>query len=305
MKKLFTFVFCTIIATTSAIASSFDLILPSSPGSASDIMGRLIQKELANYNNSEIRIEFHAGGDQILAVNRFKSKPQNSIMLGTSTIHVVNPTFKPNIPYGPEDFRHAVFVGIQAQVWYTSVESGIRNLSDLDRRLAQGRITVGADALGVQINAMSVKKLHPSGHNVDIITYKGSPQTLVDVIGRHTEVGVSSVSPQIIGMAQQGKIRILGSTATTSIMVGEQNVPSASQHWKIPQFGGLWILSVSPELANTAQGQRLIQDLYKMAHSDSFKKELIKQNIMFDGTNGAGTAKSIELFQQNAKKVKP
>lgn len=293
------------LTSISARATDYQLILPSTPGSASDIMGRTIQQEFARHSTSRIRLEHKPGGDQIIAVNHFRQNPNDGILLGTSTINVVNPIFKESLPYSSEDFHHVVFIGRQAQVWYVPGSSTIRNLADLDQRLARGGLLVGADALGVQINAMSLKKLHPHGHNVEIVTYKGSPQVLIDVAGGRLDAAVSSISPQITSMAQEGLIRIIATTESQAIDINGSPVPSAGQHWRIPQFGGLWVLSVSHKLANTESGRKLIQELYAMTHSESFRAEMKRQTIVFDGRDGKNTESALDEYRANARRVKP
>jgi tripartite-type tricarboxylate transporter receptor subunit TctC len=285
-----------------SLASTYNFIVANPPGSSSDLVARTVAQEYNRVTGKTLVLNYAPGADQIIAVTKFVNQKELTVILGGTTMHVFNVVNKENLPYTENSFFHVGWIGWDTTVWYTRSQSLLTSLEDMLSKLDQGQhITVGVDAQSTQVNVTSLKKFRKNTHNLKMITYKGSPQTLADVLGGHVDAGVSSLSPTLVEQHAAGKIRILGVTRPQSIVISGTTVPSAEQILRVPQFSGGFSLSISAQHADTAEGIQLTADLHKVINSDFVRQKLLTIQIQVDGSDSQKTNSIIKQYRQTVK----
>jgi tripartite-type tricarboxylate transporter receptor subunit TctC len=302
MKKLLFIIAC-VFFTASTTAAEYSLIIPNPPGSSSDTVGRAIADEYTRLTGNTLVFDYVPGADQMIAAVKFKNQSRLSVIVGTSTMHVFNHVYKDSLQYSDAEFDHVGWIGWTPNVWYVRSDSPLKTLEDVNTRLkAQQTINVGVDGLNSESNVISVKKNHAFGSSAEIIKYKGSPQVLADVLGGHIDLAVSSVSSLITSSADDGKIRILATTNDVPIKINGSSVPTAHNILNVNQFNGAFLLSVSP--ANTAESQRLKEDLFRAINSVAVREKLSKINIEVNASDANFTRRIIQEYREKLNKLK-
>jgi len=302
MKKLWAIAAC-VLFSTSAMAAEYTFIIANPAGSSSDVVARAVADEYNRLTGNTLVFDYVPGADQIIAVTKFKNQSRLTVILGGITMHVLNQVYKDSLPYSDADFDHVGWIGSTPNVWFVRSDSPFRTLEDVNTRLrAQQTINVGVDGLSTEINVISLKKNNPSGSAAEIIKYKGSPQVLADVLGGHIDLAVSSVSSLITSNTEDGKIRILATTNDVPIKINGATIPTAHTILNVNQFNGAFLLSVSP--TNSAESQRLKEDLLKSINSSTVREKLSKINLEVTARDANFTRRAILEYREKINKLK-
>ena len=287
--------------TTAAMAKDVKLILPNPAGSSSDIVARAVADEFARQNPGDnLVLDYAPGGEHLVAVNKFKTQSDLTVILGTTTMHVFNHVTKPDLPYKDSEFSHATWIGWSPHIWYTSANSKYKTISDFNDALNRGeKINAGVDALSTQANAMSVQRFHKSGDKVTMVKYKGSPQTLAAVMGGEVDVGNSSISTAIIEAAKAGKIVILSTTHSSPVKIdGLPEIPVGAKTLGVQQFNGGFLISIGSQYADSAEGKAMKAKLINVVKSDSVKETLAKIRIQVEPMTSEATTKMLNEYRE-------
>lgn len=284
---------------SSAGAAEYKLILPNPPGSSSDVVARTVAEEYNRLTGNTLVLDYAPGGEHLVAVNRFKSQNQLTVILGTTTMHVFNHVTKTDLPYGDSEFAHAGWIGWSPHIWYVRSDSQFKTIEDVSAALESGKtVNVAVDGLSTQANAMSVQRFASGGKNLNMVKYKGSPQSLADLLGGHVDIANSSISTAIVESFVAGKIRILGTTNATPVVIADHTIPVAAKSLGAEQFNGGFLISVNSQYAETPEGKKLRADLLKTIRSDFVRDQLDKIRIQRAGLDGTETAKIIKDYRK-------
>ena len=85
---------------------TYQYIIPTAPGTVSDLISRAIIDEYQKQTVNKIMLENIPGGDFIPAINRFKSCKTPCVIATGTAVQITNFLTKDNVPYSPEDFEH-------------------------------------------------------------------------------------------------------------------------------------------------------------------------------------------------------
>lgn len=288
--------------TFSAHSAEYEIVIPNPPGSAADIVGRTIAEEYHRQTGNTLILDYAPGADHLIAAQKFKSK-KLAVSLGSTTMHIFNHVYRDNLPYTDVDFQHVGFIGWGPSVWYTATNSIYITLATVVQEISGHKeVFVGVDALSVEVNAISLQKNKSHGQYVNIIKYKGSAQTLTDVLGGHVGVGVGSISDLIVSSAAAGKIRILATTNDRAIMINGATIPPAGDILRVPQFNGGFLLSITP--GDTPELRQLREDLLKTMASDIVRNKLRAINIEVEAGDASQAQEKILQYRQQLRLIK-
>ena len=290
---------------TRAWAVEYQLIVPNPPGSSSDVVARAIAEEYNRISGNTLILDYVSGGDQIIAVNKFRSLTKPAVILGTTTMHVFNYVYKDSLPYSDQDFDQVGWIGWSPHVWYTRSNTAYKTLADINTALkGKNKINIGVDGLSTESNVISVVKHHPQGSMVEIIKYKGSPDVLMNVLGGTIDIAVASISELILNTAQSGKIRILATTNDRPVILSGNTVPTANSILGVNQFNGGFLISVSAGHSDDLKIQQLKVDLLKAINSPFIKERLSKIYIEVDGRGTDFTKSNLINYREKLNRMK-
>lgn len=192
------------------------LVIPFSPGGATDVPGRLITQKLAERFGQQIIVDNRPGagsaiGSEIVA----RAQPDGYTLLLTGTPFAVIPALYPKLAFDPaKDFAPVMQVALAPNVLVVHPSLAVRSVKELIA-LAQaqpGRINYASGGTGGAQHLFASLFMTMAKINLTHIPYKGSGPATADLLGGHVKVGLPGISIAI-PHARAGRIMPLAVTS--------------------------------------------------------------------------------------------
>jgi tripartite-type tricarboxylate transporter receptor subunit TctC len=193
------------------------LIVPYAPGGNGDIVGRIVADGLTSRLGQQVVVDNRAGGASIIGTDlAAKAPPDGYTLLVVASTIAVNPSLVAKLPYDTlKDLVPISLVGQTPQVLLinpsmpvTTVKEFIALVKSKPGVFNYGSTGVGSTAnmAGALLNLMAgIKLVH--------VPYKGTAQSLTDVIAGHLHVAIPSLTSSLPHI-RSGRLRALGLTST-------------------------------------------------------------------------------------------
>src|SRR5262245_23930307 len=193
------------------------IIVPFSPGGATDIVTRLLAPRLTTMWGQQVVADNRAGASgNIGAELAAKAPPDGYTLFMTSgSIVAANRHMFRKLNWNPDRDLVAitsVASGPQVIAVHPSFPAkGVRGLIEI-AKARPGEITFGSAGIGTQTHLAAENFLHAAGINANHIPYKGEAPAMVDLIAGQIVFQTPNLSAAI-GYVQQGRLRALGVTS--------------------------------------------------------------------------------------------
>lgn len=253
MKKIFVAILLSTGLIT-AQARDLNFVVTHPPGNQSDVVVRALSKSLANHTGRNVNVENVVGGDSIIGVQHFIDKKRD-LFYNLSAIQIWNPLLKKDLPYSDKDFDNLVFVGSVVVFWVVPYDSPINDPRDLVTNmppLVAGYVPSFNYNLTSFVENRKVKS--------QIVNYKGNNQIIVDMINGTIKAGIMALNPTLIEMVKERRLKIIGSTHHSDLVIDDIKIPSVSRVTGVPQFSGLQYISGRPGI-DPSERKILVQSL--------------------------------------------
>ncbi|MBC7803679.1 MAG: tripartite tricarboxylate transporter substrate binding protein [Candidatus Parcubacteria bacterium] len=166
------------------------LIISFTPGSSTDIIGRIVAAKLADMWGQPVVAENRAGAGGTIGSKYVVDQPADGYtLLANSSAHVANQGIYAKMPYDTlKDFTNLALLGGGPNVLITSPESGIKNLADFvsQAKANPGKLNFASAGVGSGTHFNIEKLKLATGTNVTHVPYKGTPEAIGDTIGNRT-----------------------------------------------------------------------------------------------------------------------
>ncbi|MCC6534294.1 MAG: tripartite tricarboxylate transporter substrate binding protein [Burkholderiales bacterium] len=193
------------------------LIVPYAPGGNADIVGRIVADGLGARLRQQVVVDNRPGGASIIGTGLAAKAPADgyTLLLVASTF-AVNPSLAAKLPYDTlKDLTPISLVGQTPQVLLITPALPASNLKDLIA-LAKAKpnaLNYGSTGVGSTANMAGALLNLMAGIALVHVPYKGTAQSLTDVIAGHLHVAIPSLTASIPHI-RAGKLKALGLTGT-------------------------------------------------------------------------------------------
>jgi tripartite-type tricarboxylate transporter receptor subunit TctC len=229
-------------------AAPVRLVVPFTPGSATDIMARTVGERLSQAFGQPVIVDNRPGaGGTIGAAMVAKAAPDGYTLLVVSTGHVVNPVLYPDLTYDTiKDFAGVAPLASLPSVLAVSPSLGYRSVRELvaAAKAKPGAFNYGTAGVGSAAHINSEKFLKAADIKAQHIPFKGTPEMLNEAMaGRIDFIWAPLISS--VGQIKDGKLIALAvSTPTRSPVLPD--VPTiAEAGYPAAQFN-FWIAMLAP-----------------------------------------------------------
>jgi len=265
--------------TTAYPTKPIRLIVPFTPGSASDVLARTVSERLSATWQQTVTIENRPGAGGVIATGQVaKAVPDGYTLIVVSAGHVVNALLYGNLTYDTlKDFRGVIPLASLPSVLVVASELGVNNLKDLVAlaKAKPGALNYASGGIGSASHVSAEKFLAAAGIDALHVPLKGAPDMVTEIIGGRTQFGflpITAAIPAIRG----GKLKALAvsskarSTALNDVpTVGEAGLPAAEFNFWIallaPSKTPADILSkLNHEIARSLQTQEMRERLQNL-----------------------------------------
>lgn len=293
-------------ASFSASASSpYTIIVPFTPGGASDSFARIVGKELNRELGVPVIIENKPGAGGGVGAAAFAKLQKNTrnIFLGTISTHAINPYLYKNINYDPQkDFQPVAMVLALPNMLAVNAKTNIRTVKDLTsegekRHLTFGSAGTGSSAhLSAEVMAMENPKMQ-----VTHVPYKGANPANSDLLGGQIDFVFDNIS-SILPLVKSGKLRGLAVTSSSRSHMAP-DIPTMSESgfkdYEVVSWFGFWL----PKDSDKAKVDELNAALTKIYQNPEFINSIKAVGADPVLKTGAEFKRFVEAEQKRWKQV--
>ena len=242
------------------------VVIPYSPGGATDVPGRLIAAKLSDVFGHQVIIDNRPGagssiGSEIVA----RAQPDGYTLLLTGTPFAVLPALYSKLPFDPaRDFAPVMQVANAPNVLVVHPSLGVRSVKELIA-LAQsqpGKINYASGGTGGATHLYASLFLTMAKISMTHVPYKGSGPATADLLGGHVKVGLPGIAI-VIPHAKAGRMTAL---AVTSAKRAPQmpDVPTIAESGVPGYEAATWFGLFAPKGAPATAINRLHGEIAKV-----------------------------------------
>jgi tripartite-type tricarboxylate transporter receptor subunit TctC len=272
------------------------IIVPFSPGGATDIVTRILAQKLTEAWGQQVVADNRAGASgNIGAELAAKAPPDGYTLFMTSgSIVAANQHMFKRLNWNPErDLVAITNVASGPQIIAIHPSFPAKNVKELIAvaKAKPGAITFGSAGVGTQTHLAAENFIHSAGINVIHVPYKGEGPAIVDLVAGQ----IIFVTPNLsaaIGFVQQGRLRALG---VTSRKRSSQlpDVPAIAE--TLPGFENLgWFGLMAPAGTPAAVIEKVYRDTAKALEGADLRKRFDDIGMSPVGNPPAEFAKAIK-----------
>ena len=230
----------TSIAVDNYPTKAVKIIVPFTPGGATDITARIVAEKLQIKWGQPVLVENKPGGGSNIGADYVAKSPPDgyTLVLGVTGSHGINVSLYKKMPYHPiRDFEPITQATMYPNVIFTHPSYPANNLQELLAlaRKNNGSVPFGHDGTGTGSHLTMELLLHKANVKMQSIPYKGSSPIVADVLGNQLSVGVTGIT-SVISAYKAGKVKIFAVTSSNR-SAAAQELPTVAEQG-FPGFSG-------------------------------------------------------------------
>ena len=206
------------------------VIVPFPPG-GTDFIGRVVMQKLNDAWGQPVIVENRPGGTTVIGSDAVaKSAPDGYTLLVTPVPFAIVPAISPKLPFHPiKDFEPIALFNITPLVFVMNPGVPARSVKELIA-LARARpevLNFGTSGVGSSNHLAGELFNVMAGVKIVHVPYKGSAPALIDLVGGHVDLVVSTLT-SAVPLINSGKLRPL---AVTSLKRASEypNIPTMDE----------------------------------------------------------------------------
>jgi tripartite-type tricarboxylate transporter receptor subunit TctC len=267
-------------------AKPIRMIIGFPPGGGTDIVGRIVGQRLSEVLGQQILPDNRGGASgQIAAELAAKAPPDGyTVMMAHIAAISILPALVAKLPYDPQrDFSPISLVAIGPNLLVVHPSVPVKSVKELVAfaKTRPGQLHYASPGAGtVQHLAGELFKLQAK---VDMlhVPYKGSGQSIVDLIAGHVHLDFDSVPP-VLPHVRSGRLRALAVTSERRFSI-LPDIPTVSEGG-VPGFDmSTWWGLVAPSAVSKNIIARLQAETIKVLRQPD-----VKEKIAFAGADTVG-----------------
>ena len=273
------------------------IVVPFSPGGATDIIARLLADELSKRWGSAVVVDNKAGAGGGIGTE-FVARAKGdgfTLLLGTQTALAVNPSLMKKLNYDVvSDFAPITQLASTPLVLLASNKSGARTVQELVNAIKAkpDALSYGTSGNGTSQHLTTLMMLNRLGGRAVHIPYKGSSQSLTDLAGNQIDMQFDNMTTAL-AFAKNGQAKAL---AVTSLARSElqPELPTLAESG-LPGFEAVtWLGLLAPSATLPAVVAYLNKEILAVLDTPIVKSKLIAQGFTAKPMSPEGFRKFIQ-----------
>jgi tripartite-type tricarboxylate transporter receptor subunit TctC len=205
----------TLVAQTSYPSRPVTMVVAFAAGGSTDLIARVLGQRMGAILGQTVIIENKGGADGAIgSASVARATPDGyTIILSTTSTHVINPLLVKNITYNPStDFQPVALVAQSPNILVSSQKFGAKSVADVIARAkaAPGTLNVATGATMHLLNAAMFKNM--AGLSWVDVPYKGSGPALNDLISGQVDLMFDQL-PSSLAQVQGGRLKAVAVTS--------------------------------------------------------------------------------------------
>lgn len=206
------------------------LIVPSGPGSAPDVMARLMGEKLGRALGQPVVVENRVGGGGLIAINQLRQAPADgyTLSLMQAAVATTTPFLYKEATYDVvRDLDTISTVAVTPMLFVANPEFPAKTLAEAiaAARAAPGTVALASSSRGSIPNLAGELLGRRAGVQFQNIPYQTSSQAVQAVVGNQVPLFVDGVGA-MVQLVRSGKLRALA-VASETVLPGLDGIPLA------------------------------------------------------------------------------
>lgn len=217
---------CTVLITGTALVSGLAqaqslpegpmrMLVPFSAGGSTDILARLMAKEMSDILGKTVVVENKPGAEGFIAARDLKQAAPDgrSIMMVTTSVYAINPAIYSEIPYSSkDDFKTVAIVATSPNIFLVPAASELNSIADLIKKAGEAPENVDY-ATGASMHLLNAKWLESmSSTKMVSVPYKGSAAAYPDLVSGRVAFMVDQPLSSM-SLIKDGKLKVAAVTS--------------------------------------------------------------------------------------------
>lgn len=255
------------------------VIVPLSPGSAADIIPRIVFEQLSAQLGQPIVVENKPGASGTIGARTVQmADPDGYTLLAHSSAHIIAPSTVANLSYDPiKDFAAVAPLGNLPNVLVIAPSANIKTLKDLVTVGKTRPITFGSIGPGSPITLTMQRLRLSAGFKVQEIPFKGAPEALVEVMTGRVDVYYSPILAAL-PYIKAGKLTALAVSSPTRAPT-LPDVPTTEESGYPNSAYRFWIGVFAPAKTPPAIVNKLNTEIQKALQNPAVRAKLEKLGV--------------------------
>jgi len=174
------------------------IIVPFTPGSVTDVMGRSVSDKLAANLGQPVVVENRPGAGGTIGIAQVaKSPPDGYTLVVVSAGYAVNPVIYENLPYdSAKDLAGVIPLGNLPSVLFVSPAIGVKSVQELIAlaKAKPGTLNYPSAGIGSASHVNAEKFRAVTGINAVHVPLKGAPEMITETMAGRTQFGTVGIS---------------------------------------------------------------------------------------------------------------
>jgi tripartite-type tricarboxylate transporter receptor subunit TctC len=283
------------------------LVIPSVPAGVHDVIGRILAERVKPQLGA-IVIDNRGGGGGLIGANDVAhAQPDGySILLGSTTTHVLLTPVMANPPYDPvKDFSAITVFAYSSTSIVANASLPVRTLGELIAyaKANPGKLSYASAGNGSITNlAGELFKLRAGGLDIVHVPYKGIGQAVTDLIGGQIPLISANATAQILELHRAGKAQIL-SVNSQMRMMGAPDIPTSIEAGLPDMVAQTTFGIFAPAGTPRPILDRLNAAFQETMSEAAFQAELVR--LGFEPVLGIGPDKAAGVFRDELARWTP
>ena len=237
-------------------------MIPFTPGSTIDIVGRIVCDQLSNQLGQPIVIENRGGaGGSIGTAMVAKAEPDGYAILVHASAHSSAPAAYPNLSYDTaKDFAAVAAFGTVPTVTVISPSKGIKSLKELVARAKSGSVSFASAGAGSATHWAAERLRMSAGFNAVHVPFRGA-ESLTEVMAGRVDFMCAGISGAL-GFMRAGQLMALA-VSTPKRSRALPDVPTTIEEGFPNSDYNYWMGILAPAKTPRAIVERLHQETMK------------------------------------------
>lgn len=269
------------------------IIVPFSAGAVTDVLARMVAKQLSARLGQPFVVENKPGAGTLLAAQTTARSAADgyTLFVATSSTMSINTTLYKHLPYDPDkDFVPVSLLCSIPFVLLANKELPIKNAAGLVELAKQkpGQLNYGTGGFGTTASVLIALLRSMTGTKMTEVVYRGIPPALTDLLGGTIQFMFSDIGAGA-PLIKAGKVRALG-VSTAARFKGDPEIPTLAESG-VPGFAGdSWQMLVAP--ANTPKD---VVDKLNATTNEILETPDVSKRLLNLGMSSVGKGKPDEL----------
>ncbi len=262
-------------------ARTITLVVPYSTGGSTDLITRLIARELTLQMGRQVNVENRVGGGGVIGWSSVARAPADGYtLLATELSFTIAPGLLPSLPFDArKGFQQIATATSVPHVQVVTPSLPVKNVRELIAlaKARPGELNFGSGGTGTNTHLGSELFKSVTGTNMVHIPYKGAGAVLTDLMAGQVQVLISA-APTVLSYINSKRLRALMVTDDKRAAILPE-VPSAKELNLPKMVMRFWVGYSAPSGTPMPVVERLNREIVAAVHAPDAKKRFAEMGV--------------------------